>query len=137
MVAVKFNVGKIVFFDRAVAKSISPRTRRALSKFGAFTRTRARSSIRNGRKTSRPGRPPTNRTGTLRRGIMFGLDTQRETVVIGPKLFAGKKRGILEGLETGGTTPRADGTRQRVDARPFMLPAYKAELPNAPKLWKS
>jgi len=76
---------KRFFFDRErVLKAVPRARRRALSKAGAFIRTRARTSIRKRRGTSPPGSPPYSHVGTLRKGILFGYDPARESVVIGP-----------------------------------------------------
>jgi hypothetical protein len=45
-VNVNFRVAQSMFFDRKVAKSLDAATRKVLSKFGAFVRTRAKSSLK-------------------------------------------------------------------------------------------
>lgn len=154
------------FFDRkAVTSKVDVATRRVLSKFGAFVRTRARRSIRNRKRVSRPGEAPTSQTGVLRRFIFFAFDATRESVVIGPVRVSGvAERGIPERLEYGGTI-RGDGRemvitgdvgrddrgrftsggrrvvmlRGRLDykARPYMGPALEAERPGLPDLWRN
>lgn len=150
------------FLDRAEVKDAVDRgTRVALSKFGAFVRRRSRSSIRKRKAISQPGQPPTNREGSLRRLIFFAFDPEAKSVVIGPVPFKQGKAPAL--LEYGGTVPgngrvifitREPGRdnrgqfvtrgRQRLvlngdlvyRPRPFMQPAYEAELPKAPDLFK-
>jgi hypothetical protein len=54
-----FQAAKGSFFDRAKVKNaVDAGTRRVLSRFGAFVRTRARTSIRKRKGTSPPGGPP-------------------------------------------------------------------------------
>jgi hypothetical protein len=55
-----------------------------LSKFGAYVRTAAKSSIRKRKRASAPGSPPSSHTGLLKRFIYFGYDTAARSVVIGP-----------------------------------------------------
>lgn len=132
------------FFDRkAVIAAIDRDLKKALSKFGAFVRTRARSSIRkapravvNGKRTkaqavSPPGRPPYSHTGDLKRFIYFSFDPVRKSVVIGPVLKAGGGEAPAL-LEYGGA-----GRKGKYAARPYMRPAFAAELPNAPKGFRS
>jgi hypothetical protein len=204
-----------VFFDRKeILRAIDKRTRQNLSKFGAYTRRRARSSIRKApfaarkrrgqerddfrRKASQPGRPPYSQTGILKRTILFGYDRQLKSVVIGPvRLVGGFKGDAPNVLEYGGQTTirnkryspgdflkygygpvavghaggrltkTADGgtqritrgrirtrrqarraanihntiiagrpRRRRVAPRPFMGPAFTAEMQNLPAIWR-
>jgi hypothetical protein len=76
------------FFDRAaVQKAVSRGNLRALAKAGAFLRTRARTSLRRRKKPSAPGQPPSVHSRdsfvTLK-NILFGLEPQRQAVLIGP-----------------------------------------------------
>jgi len=116
------------FFDaEAVLKKMDAATRRVMSRFGAFVRRRAQTSIRYRVKPSEPGQPPSahrtfmrtktnKRTGVskqqpaspLRDLIFFAYSAETQSVIVGPALFAGSKqqRGrqtIPETLERGGT----------------------------------
>ena len=63
---------KQLFFDRqAVISKVDAATRRVLSKFGAFVRRSAKSSIRKLKKPAPPGHPPSSHTGLLKKFI-FG-----------------------------------------------------------------
>ncbi|HVS73135.1 MAG TPA: hypothetical protein VHQ47_17905 [Phycisphaerae bacterium] len=76
---------KSLFFDRkAIIDKVDAGTRRVLSKFGAFVRTRARSSIRKRKKPSAPGSPPSSHNGMLKDNIFFGYDSSKRSVVTGP-----------------------------------------------------
>ncbi|HOF17724.1 MAG TPA: hypothetical protein PK082_02350 [Phycisphaerae bacterium] len=81
-------VTKRMFFDSAaVVRSVDAATRKVLSKFGAFVRTAARTSIRPRKAPSAPGEPPHSHTGDLRRRILFAYDPASRSVVVGPTLF--------------------------------------------------
>ena len=138
-------VCKKMFFDRkAVSRRVDRTTRRVLSRFGAYVRTTARSSIRRRRKASEPGKPPSSHLGLLKRFIYFGYDPARETVVIGPVPLHGRGYGnALEALEYGGTFTRYAGTRRRrrryrakYRPRPFMGPAFEQVKPKLPQMWR-
>jgi hypothetical protein len=114
-----FTVGvpKANFFDReAVTKAADAGTRRILSRFGAFVRTRSRSSIRKRRDPSPPGTPPSSHVGTLRKLIFFSFDPAQKSVVIGPTLFRASSD-VPRTLEEGGTV-RADGRTIWVRRKP-------------------
>jgi len=119
------------FFDtESVRRSLDAATRKSLSKFGAFVRTRARSSVRKRKKVSEPGAPPSSHEGSLKRLILFAYDPARKSVVIGPARFERGEAPPL--LEYGGTVVRQgrDGPRRLVyRPRPFIGPAAAAELP--------
>ena len=141
---------KKVFFDRkAVAGAVGKATRRVLSRFGAFVRRGAKSSIRKRKRTSAPGEPPSSHTGLLKRLIYFGYDRQRRSVVIGPQRLNQKVGDAPAALEYGGSVsaplrrdetrlPRRSQRRRRVKikARPYMGPAFQKERPKLPAMWR-
>lgn len=97
---------KGLFFDRAVViKAMSKATLRALSKAGAFIRTRARSSMRRRKRASTPGTPPSAHGGAqLKTLLFFSFDPSTKSVVVGPVPFA---RGEAPNLnEFGGQVQR-------------------------------
>lgn len=149
------------FFDRRkIESAVDSGTRKVLSRFGAFVRRRAKSSIRKRKKVARPGRPPTNRTGLLRKFIFFVFDAVRRSVIVGPaKLNRGgpnEPDDAPEVLEHGGgtlrrllvvedadagrpsfvSTRKAPLKRVRYEPRPFMGPAMTKELPELPEMWR-
>ncbi len=149
MITLKLKDAKAGFFDRQkVVNATDAATRKVLSKFGAFVRTRARSSIRKRKAVSVPGSPPTNRVGLLRQFLFFSYDSDRKSVVIGPAKLNGRvSSDALPALEYGGTSTiegvRFRGgkkvrTRKRVNikARPFMGPALTQELPKLEGMWR-
>lgn len=139
--------------------------RRELSKAGAFVRRSARSSIRKRKRPSAAGKPPSSHTGEYRRSILFGYESKRRSVVIGPSAtFGGAEVPSL--LEFGGQGPAVKedrwitpsgparrgvggkfvsndrvllkkGSRQTYKPRPHMLPALEKEAPNFPKLFRN
>jgi hypothetical protein len=160
---------KQLFFDRpGMTKNMDRAKLRFLSKAGAYVRRSARSSIRQSKKTSEPGRPPKGKTKRLKDSIFFGLD--KKSVVIGPIKLESKNRNVRtfgppvsEILERGGEVEvheiqGRDGTwsqirersvplslspdratrwrKVKVAARPFMVPALRANQSKFPGLLK-
>lgn len=139
VLGLKFHQAKAAFFDRpAVMNAVNRAERRVLSKFGAFVRRGAKSSIRKRKAVSEPGRPPSSQTGLLRKTIFFVYEPNRGSVVIGPiELNKGTEAPRL--LEHGGqVTRRERNQRKRLvyRPRPFMGPAFEREVPKLPALWR-
>lgn len=144
----RIDRAKGLFFDRAAVQSAVDRVKRKnLSRFGAFVRRTARSSIRKRKRgSSRPGQPPFSKTGLLRQFILFGYDAAAESVVIGPAKL-NKPGSAPEVLEHGGVAEiirvrvrKGNRSRERqrvlIKARPYMRPAFEAELKKAALVWK-
>jgi hypothetical protein len=155
MLGLTVRAAKRNFFDREkVQRAVDRATHRTLSKFGAFVRQRARTSIRYRKKTSAPGTPPHARrsmlrlkkrrkdgstraqmVSPLREFIFFAYEESRKSVVIGPALLNGRTGAkALKALEYGGPSVIVEertGKRKQITirARPFMRPARDAELP--------
>jgi hypothetical protein len=149
---------KTMFFDRqTVMTKVDAGTRKVLSKFGAFVRTAAKSSIKKAPFTARkvrgsdrtdfrtvsskPGQPPYSQSGLLKKFIFFGYDTAKKSVVIGPEKLNGNRKGEAPSLlEYGGTTTlKGKYTKKtlRYAARPYMGPALEKEKPKLPALWRN
>ncbi len=134
---------KSMFFDRkAVMDKVDRATRRVLSRFGAFVRTAARSSIRKRKKSSTPGQPPSSHTGLLKKLIFFGYEPEKRSVVIGPARLNQKIGNAPEALEHGGMSIALAGSRKKrskrnvnIQARPYMGPAMDKEKPKLPAMW--
>jgi hypothetical protein len=139
MIGMTFQAAKGGFFDREkVKRSVDTGTRKVLSKFGAFVRQRAKTSIRKRRGTSPPGQPPYSHVGLLRKFILFAYDPQRKNVVIGPTLTKEESQAPRL-LEHGGDAVSEDRGKKRhvrYRPRPFMQPAFEAEKPKLPALWR-
>lgn len=151
---------KGLFFDReSVLQATTAAERKVLSRFGYFTMRDARQSIRKPPKKRRgkgsdAGKPPYNQTGLLKRFIYFAYAPEKHSVVIGPVQLDGRIRmlQIPRVLEEGGMTRltfkvREPGQRRtktvygksvRIDARPYMRPAYDRQLAKQmPDLWRN
>jgi hypothetical protein len=141
MIGLSFKAAKEGFFDRKkVMDAVGRGKRKVLSKFGSFVRQRARSSIRKRKGISAPGSPPSSHVGLIRRFLFFSYDADRDSVVIGPARLGGTvDPDALPALEYGGpSTAISRGKRRKiaVKARPFMGPAFEAEKPGLPAMWR-
>lgn len=143
---IKLSNVKRLFFDKAaVQAAFTKQERQRLSKFGAFVRTRAKSSIRKRAKPSAPGSPPSSHTGLLKKHIYFAADPVNRSVVIGPTPLEDRTAVAPEALEVGGMSevsesgPRGSGVRRRrrvfIRPRPFMEPAFREELAHFREVW--
>jgi len=139
MISMKFK--QMFFTSKAVLSATDRATRRVLSKFGAYVRRTAKSSIRKRKAISRPGKPPSSHTGLLKRFILFGYDPAKRSVVIGPlRLTRGGRGDAPRALEEGGTSRtvrRGRKKRVKIKARPFMGPAMEREKPKLPQMWRN
>lgn len=141
----------------------SAKTKSALRKFGAFVRRRALTSLRYRKGKSPSGRPPhahrserfnrvhvNKKTGAthkrptspLRELIVFALVDGGRAVIIGPMIFRASAVGggsVPRLLEEGGTGTFLDRGKRKVGRwapRPYMAPAFRAELPRARGLFE-
>lgn len=150
---VKISGFKNFFFDReAVLTKANAAEVRVLSKFGAYVRRSAKSSIKTKKGASRPGTPPhshdwymsdpkkdikkkSRKRYYFRDSILFAWEPKNRSVIVGPFLFNGqakKSPTVPELHEFGGTAsygPRGQETSRRFPARPYMRPALDKERP--------
>lgn len=142
MLGLSLKTAKGNFFDRAkVIAAMDAAARRVLSRFGAFVRQRAKTSIRKRKGVSPVGGPPYSHVGLLRKFILFAYDSGSKSVVIGPTLLT-PTSDAPSLLEYGGRRRvLAPGTgrpaSQRYRARPYMRPAFEQEKSRLPDLWKN
>ena len=140
MIGLKLPQAKGLFFDRAaVTGSVDKATRKVLSKFGAFVRQSARTSIRKRKATSEPEQPPSSHTGLLKRNIFFVFSPETRSVVIGPILL-NKGTDAPRILEHGDTVVRRRRNRRvriKYERRPYMGPAFEKEQSQLPALWRN
>lgn len=144
------------FTSEKVVRFMDKKTRKVLSKFGAYVRRQAQTSMKTpGKKAykaaaeraaakgkrsnqfpaSRPGNPPfAHGRRLLRKLLFFAYDTATRTVVIGPvRLGETANQHVPKTLEFGGIIHRKSfftGKRHadKYKERPFMRPAFKANL---------
>jgi len=140
---IRFEIKHLFFDTKKVRRSVDRATRRVLSKFGAFVRRGAKSSIRKRKRASAPGEPPSSHTGLLRRFIFFGYDRSARSVVIGPGRLNQKIGDAPHALEHGGTSTVIEGLRGKrkkrrvkMAARPYMGPAFEQEKPKLAAMWR-
>jgi hypothetical protein len=134
---IDFKTAQSMFFDRKkVLEKVDARSKRVLSRFGAYVRRTSRQSIRKRKGTSQAGQPPFSHTGVLRRFIFFGYDSNRRSVVIGAVKVSGKSGKAPSTLEHGGRVTLPQRRNVTISPRPFMQPAFEKELPKVKSLWR-
>ncbi len=143
MIGLKFKNQGMFFDSPKVILAVDKATRRVFSRFGAFVRRSAKSSIRRRKRISTPGQPPSSHTGLLKKFIWFGYEPSNKSVVIGPVMLNSKSGNAPEALEHGGMSIVLDGLRKNrkkrkinIAARPFMGPAFEKEKLKLPAMWK-
>lgn len=75
----------------------------SLGHAGALTRKIVQHSIRRSKKPAAPGQPPKTRKGQLRKSILYDVDKQADSVIIGPSANLISRIGSSH--EFGGTEP--------------------------------
>lgn len=98
---------------------------RGLKILGFQTRQVAMDSIMPAATASRPGDPPRDKTGVLKRFILYSLDKATMSVVAGAKLLRRKSKDAAKALEHGGLAMTAKQKPIYVSARPLMEPAFE------------
>ncbi len=133
-----------MYFGRgdALMRAVDRAKWRVHTRFGAFVRSDARQSIRNRRRSARPGEAPSNQMGHLRGHIYFVATL--DNVIIGPALLQGRGMGyepykvvtVPELLEDGSTVTDREGEIHFYAEHPYMGPAFEKNKQEAlPKLW--
>lgn len=136
---------------RTIAKrSIRPARRKPLSAMSAQERKAWTRRLARARKqgkprpkrafeSARPGDPPRNKTGFLRKFIFYGWDPGAETVYVGPTPVGNLRTAWL--LEHGGhaALPLYGGKRvpMRYRGNPFMKPALETAAPQIADLFRN
>lgn len=132
------------FIDRAaVGRTMDRVTRGFFARFGGYTRSVIRRSLRKySGKASAAGSAPKSRRGFIKRNTFFTIDPTTGSLVVGPAAIGGLRSETLRVLEEGGTVRRKVGRRRRgkngrfngpdhretqsvdIDARPYVDPAW-------------
>ncbi len=120
---------RIEFDSNAVRNAVKKGSPKPLTRAGAYIRKSARNAVSRSKKSSSPGSPPHTRRGLLKRSILFGVERQRMTVVIGPaESFIGIS---MTAHEFGGIY-----RHRKYPKRPLMGPTLLKVAPQLPKLWE-
>lgn len=119
---------KVEFDAEAVKSAVAKGCVKSLKQAGAYVRKAARNAVRRSKHASSAGTPPNTRRGLLKRSILFGVEKERMSVVIGP---AEKFIGIsMTAHEFGGMY-----RRRKYPKRSLMGPTLKKTAPQIAKLW--
>jgi len=118
---VTFETGKVV-------RQVKTGNIESLGHAGGAIRLAARHSIKRSPKPSEPGTPPHTRRGLLRGAIVYAVEKERESVVIGPRYSVTGPVGMPH--EFGGLF-----RRERYRKRPFMGPALLETADRLPRHW--
>ena len=120
---------KIEFDKDGLVARVAKASTDILRRMGAYVRTVARRKVKTSKNPSPPGSPPHSGTGALKRGLLFGVDRSRQSVVIGPsERFIGTS---MAAHEFGG-----DYKKERYPKRPLMGPSLKDSTPRLAKFWQ-
>ena len=114
--------------DGLVAK-VAKASLDVLKRIGAYVSTVARRKVHTSSKPSTAGTPPHSQTGALKRGILFGVEKRRQSVIVGPsEKFVGTS---MTAHEFGGAYKR-----ERYPKRPLVGPSLKESAPHLAKMWR-
>lgn len=118
----------IEFDEAGLLARVARATKDVLKRAGAYVRTVARRKVLTSPKPSQPGQPPHSRRGLLKRAILFGLDRDGKSVLIGPGFnLVGESAAAHE---FGGRY-----RRERYPKRPLMGPSIRDSAPHIAKMW--
>lgn len=121
---------KIEFEEDKILLLVDQINTKGLRRAGAYIRKSARNKVKTSATASSPNSPPNTRRGLLKNSLLFGVDKQRKSVVIGPaEKFIGKS---MTAHEYGGTY-----RKRRYPKRPLMGPALIQTSKKLPKMWES
>ena len=124
----EFDV-RIEFDEDRLLGAAKYANKKALRSAGAYVRRIAVNSIHRSKKSSPPGTPPNTRQGLLKRSILFGVERDARSVVIGPaKSLVGLS---MTAHEFGGTY-----RGRKYPKRRLIGPALDRAAPGLPKLWR-
>ena len=120
---------EVEFDEDGLVAKIAKASKEFLKRAGAYVRTVARRKIMTSPKPSLPSQPPHSRRGLLKRGILFGLERDGKSVLVGPGFnLVGES---ASAHEFGGKY-----RRERYPKRPLMGPSLKESAPHVAKMWQ-
>lgn len=120
---------RIDFDEDRLMGAVKHAGKRNLRRAGAYIRKAARHAVHKSKNASAAGTPPNTRRGLLKRSILFGVESDGMSVVIGPaKSLIGISMTAHEfgGMYRGRKYPQ----------RPLMGPTLKNTASQLPKLWQ-
>ena len=116
------------FDEDGIVARIARASREFLKRAGAYVRRVAQRKVVTSPKPSQPGQPPHSRRGLLKRGILFGVERDGKSVLVGPGFrFVGES---MSAHEFGGKY-----RKERYPKRPLMGPSLKESVPHLAKMW--
>ena len=119
---------RIEFDDRRILVAVRSGNNIALRRAGAYIRKAARNRISTSDKASAPGSPPNTRQGLLKQSLLFGVDSRRESVVIGPAESI---------IGTAMVAHEFGGRYRSYPKRPLMGPTLQKTATKLPDLWEN
>ena len=149
---VGFKVKDFFFDKKKIERDQNRKQGRFLARFGAIVRRGVKTLLRKkggkSNQSSKPGEPPRQQTGLLRRSIFFAYQRSQKSVVIGPVVLSGASNGkVPESLEEGGSivlrefnpsTKTRSGKKQtkRIAPRPYMGPEFADQKKRISSIWR-
>lgn len=130
------------FFDQTrVIRDMDRKTRKVMSKGGAYIRRIAQTSMRTKKGSSPPGSPPySHGQKKLRKNIFFAYDPDRKNLIVGPVMFERTKdQKVPSVLERGGKVTRFMRGKTKTynyEERPYMEPAGEKVAPQIVQWYK-
>jgi len=121
--------GKSKFNPEKVKKAAKKACFKNLGHAGAAIRLTARRSIRKSKTASLRDTPPHTRRGQLKRGILYAVDKNKGSVIVGSAYTIVGQSGKAH--EFGGKYKKQNYPRRR-----FMGPALEKNESKLPKMWK-
>jgi hypothetical protein len=127
------KVTKAFFNQKKVLAMMDKKTHKVLSRYGAYVRRTAQTSMRTRKGSSPPGQPPfAHKRKLLKKLLFFSYDRHKKIVVIGPVLFERTKRlKVPSTLEHGGTqiVQTDSGVQVKLYPKhPYMRPAQNKHI---------
>ena len=120
---------QIEFDEKRILIAVKSGNITALRRAGAYIRKTARNKVSQSQKSSTPGTPPNTRRGLLKQSLLFGVEKQHQSVVIGPaEKFIGT---AMKAHEFGGIY-----RKRRYPKRPLMGPTLQLTASKLPSLWE-
>lgn len=120
---------RLEFDEKSLLAKVAKASIDVLRRMGAYVRKVARSKVKISPNPSPVGSPPNSRNGLLKRSILFGVEKQRQSVVIGPsEAIIGT---AASAHEFGGAYKK-----ERYPKRPLMGPSLKESMPHLAKFWQ-